>query len=65
MDAGSSKMYDTFGKKEVDEGLRELSQSKKALREHRLEGDVVLRVVQSLPMKYGISGAVAAGRHVP
>ena len=52
-------MYDTFGKKEVNERMRELNQGKNALREHRLEGDRVLKVVQSVPMKYGIAGAVA------
>ena len=45
MDARKYEMYNTFGKKEVDEGVQELSQSKKALREHRLEGDRVPREV--------------------
>ena len=61
MEDGTSEMYDTFGKKEVDERVRELNQGEKAVREHRLEGDRVLMVAQSVPMKYGIAGV---GRHI-
>ena len=58
MEDGDSKMYDTFGKKEVDKRVPELNHGKKALWEHCLEGDRVLMVVQSVPMKYRITGAV-------
>jgi hypothetical protein len=45
-------------KKQVDERERELKQAKKELREHTLEGDKVLMVIQAILMKYGLGGAL-------
>ena len=55
---GYFELYNTFGKKDVNERIRELNEGKKALRKHRIEVEWVLMVVQTVPMKYGFRGAV-------
>ena len=45
---GSSELYNTLGKKDVDKRMRELSEAKKALQKHRIEGERVLMVVQTV-----------------
>ena len=57
---GTSEMYKSFGKEQVDEMVRKLEQGKKARQEHALDGDKVLLVVQSIPMKYGVAGGVTS-----
>ena len=55
---GASELYNTFGKEEVDERVQELDQGRKALKEHRLDGDRVLMVTQLVPMKFRIAGVM-------